>query len=268
MGQIDQYRVEKIISLLHMKKTILLFTFTLTAFSNHSNTAWADPADYVKMPAIEYGERELETKYGTSKLADGEGRISAGTFGVGYGVTPFWFTEAYVKYQKTPNERTRFDAVEWENKFLLTETGKYPIDVGLFVELEVPRNRDEGFEFRFGPLLQTEFGRIQVNSNFFLKRQVRQMAGSDPQVTEFHYQLQAKYRLMREFEYGVQAFGELGKWNHWDSRDQQNHRIGPAIFGKIPLEGKQAIRYDAAWLFGVSKAAPDSTLRVQLEYEF
>ena len=51
-----------------MKKTILLFTFTLTAFSNHSNTAWADPADYVKMPAIEYGERELETKYGTSKL--------------------------------------------------------------------------------------------------------------------------------------------------------------------------------------------------------
>ena len=251
--------------MLPVKKTILSF---LLAASAISNIARADPADYVKVPSIEYGERELELKYGTSKLAAGEGRISAGTFGLGYGVTPFWFTEAYVKYQQTPNERTRFDAVEWENKFMLTETGKYAVDLGVFVELEVPRNRDEGFEFRFGPLLQTEFGRIQVNSNFFLKRQVRVAAGSDPQVTEFHYQLQAKYRLMREFEFGLQAFGELGKWNHWDARDKQNHRAGPAIFGKIPMGGKAAVRYDLAWLAGASQAAPDSTVRLQLEYEF
>ena len=97
---------------------------------------------------------------------------------------------------------------------------------------------------------------------------MRAGAGSDSQVTELHYQLQAKYRLRREFEFGVQAFGELGKWNHWDSHDEQNHRIGPAIFGKFPLGGKEAIRYDVAWLVGASKAAPDATLRLQLEYEF
>ena len=233
-----------------------------------SGTAWADPADYVKVPAIEYGERELELKYGTSKLADGEGRVSAGTFGVGYGVTPYWFTEAYVKYQKTPGERTHYDAIEWENKFLLTETGKYFADLGFFIELEVPRDRSEGVEFRFGPLLQTEFGRVQINSNFFLKRSVRVGAASEPQSTQFQYQLQAKYRLMREFEFGVQAFGELGKWNHWDPAEKQNHRIGPAIFGKVPMGGKAAIRYDMALLVGASKAAPDSTLRIQLEYEF
>ena len=248
-----------------MKKNILTFLIAACAIST---SVWADPADYVKVPSVEYGERELELKYGTSKLPDSEGRISAGTFGLGYGVTPNWFTEVYVKYQKTPDDRTRFDAIEWENKFLLTETGKYPVDLGVFVELEVPRDRREGFEFRFGPLLQTDFGRIQVNANLFLKRQVRVGANSDPQVTEFHYQLQAKYRLMREFEFGVQAFGELGKWSHWDSSDKQNHRIGPAIFGKIPTRTKEAIRYDFAWLLGASKAAPDSTVRLQLEYEF
>ena len=247
-----------------MKKTLSL----LLAASAMSTAVWADPADYVKVPTIEYGERELEIKYGTSKFPDGEGRLSAGTFGFGYGVTPYWFTEAYVKYEKAPSERTRYDAIEWENKFLLTETGKYPVDLGIFVELEVPRNRDEGYEFRLGPLLQTDFGRVQVNTNLFLKRQVRTGAGSDPQVAEFNYQLQAKYRLMREFEFGAQAFGELGKWNHWDSSDKQNHRIGPAIFGKFPTRAKEAIQYDVAWLIGVSKAAPDSTLRLQLEYEF
>ena len=243
------------------------FPFLLAA-SAISPSVWADPADYVKVPSIEYGERELELKYGTSKLPDGEGRISAGTFGLGYGVTPNWFTEAYIKYQKTPGEHTRFDAIEWENKFLITEPGKYPVDLGMFVELEVPRDRNEGYEFRFGPLLQTDFGLVQVNSNFFLKRQVRAGAGADPQVTEFHYQLQAKYRLMREFEFGMQALGELGKWNHWESSDKQNHRVGPAIFGKIPTRAKEAIRYDLAWLVGASKAAPDSTMRLQLEYEF
>ena len=248
-----------------MKNTVRSLLFAASAICS---SVWADPADYVKVPSIEYGERELELKYGTSKLPDGEGRISAGTFGLGFGVTPNWFTEAYVKYQKMPNERTRFDAIEWENKFLLTETGKYPVDLGVFIELEVPRDRNEGYEFRFGPLLQTDFGRIQVNSNFLLKRQVRVGTNSDSQITELHYQFQAKYRLVREFEFGLQALGELGKWNHWNSRNKQNHRIGPALYGKIPTRSKEAIRYDFAWLIGASSAAPDSTVRVQLEYEF
>jgi hypothetical protein len=232
------------------------------------NLARADPADYVKTPAVEYGEREIEAKYGTSRLAAGEGRVSAGTIGMGYGVTPTWFTEAYVKYQKPPGERTHYDAFEWENKFQLTETGKYPVDLGLFVELEVPRDRAEGYEFRFGPLLQTEFDRVQLNANLFLKRSVRVGADSEPQITEMHYQAQAKYRLLREFEFGVQAFGELGKWRHWEARDHQTHLVGPAIFGRLPLGAHQALKYDLAWLAGAGKASPDSTLRLQLEYEF
>ncbi len=248
-----------------MKNKIAPFLISISAISS---PAWADPEDYVKVPTVEYGERELEVKYGSSKFANDKGQFSTGTFGLGYGITPYWFTEAYMKYKKAPGERTHYDAFEWENKFQLTETGKYPVDIGLFIELEVPRARNEGYEFRFGPLLQGEFDRVQVNANLFLKRQVGLASDSEPAVTEFHYQLQAKYRLMREFEFGVQAFGELGKWNHWEPREQQNHRIGPAIFGKIPLGGKEAMRYDAAWLVGASKAAPDSTLRFQFEYEF
>jgi hypothetical protein len=45
------------------------------------------------------------------------------------------FTEVYLKYEKQGGDGTRFDALEWENKFQLTETGKYPVDVGLTTEL-------------------------------------------------------------------------------------------------------------------------------------
>lgn len=107
-----------------------------------------------------------------------------------------------------------------------------------------------------------------MNRSVFLKRSVRVGAGSEPQVTEIHYSLQARFRLARELEFGVPAFGELGQWNHWNFRDKQNHRIGPAIFGQQSLGGREAIRYDFSLLAGASKAAPHSMLRLQLEHEF
>ena len=48
----------------------------------------------------------------------------------------------------------------------------------------------------------------------------------------------------------------------------REHRIGPAIFGKVKLQGREAIRYNAALLFGETNAAPRQTFRLQAEYEF
>jgi len=82
------------------------------------------------------------------------------------------------------------------------------------------------------------------------------------------YQWQAKYRWRPEFEFGLQGFGDVGKWNDWDAHDVQMHTLGPAIFGKFPLGGAHVFKYNAAVLFKASSAAPDRTLRAQLEYEF
>ena len=226
----------------------------------------AGPADYVYLPNVEYGEREFDFKYGSAK-APGEDRLRAASMGFGYGAKEWWFTEFYLKYQREGIAATRFDAVEWENKFQLTETGKYPVDLGFITEIEVPRQRSEGYEFRFGPLLQTEFGRVQLNANLLLERVYRNADGLSHN-TEIGYQWQAKYRWLPQLEWGLQGFGEMGNWKDWDSRDKQNHRLGPAVFGKIALGNHQALRYNAAWLFGASSAAPDHTFRLQAEYEF
>src|SRR6185295_16157387 len=101
---------------------------------------------------------------------------------------------------------------------------------------------------------QFDTGAIRWNANLLFERVFRSHEeGSHP--TEMGYQLQARYTLNRAMEVGVQAFGEMGKWNHWEARDDQNHRIGPAIFGKVKLDGREAIRYNAALLFGETKAS-------------
>ncbi len=228
-----------------------------------SSVASGGPAEYVFVPAVEYGEREVDFKYGSANT-DGELGTQAASIGFGYGAKPWWFTEFYAKY-KREDGRTFFDAFEWENKFQLTETGKYPVDLGWIVELERPQDRAEGYELTTGPLFQTEFGLLQLNANVLVQSI---FSSRDSDTTELGYQWQVKYRWRQELEWGAQGFGEVGKWRHWEPSAQQNHRWGPAIFGKIALDGRQAIRYNAALLLGLTNVSPDRTLRLQVEYEF
>src|SRR5579859_369214 len=135
--------------------------------------------DYVRVPSVEYGEREIDFKYATAKLKEsddefaGAGRLSAGSLGFGWGATQWWFTELYAKYHKEPGDKAKYDAWEWENKFQLTEPNKYFADVGFFTEIEVPRNRDEGYELVWGPLVQFYTGDLQWNVNPVFTRVVR-----------------------------------------------------------------------------------------------
>jgi hypothetical protein len=227
--------------------------------------ASAGPADYVYMPAVEYGEREIDFKFGTAKQQDGT-RATVSSLGFGYGATEYWFTELYLKREHEGSEGLTL--AEWENKFQLTETGKYAVDVGLITEIEAPlSNSKEPWEFKIGPLFQTEFGKLQLNGNLLFERKFGG-DGDDHHITEIGYQWQAKYRWKSVFEFGLQGMGEMGEWDHWERSSEQNHRVGPAVFGKFALGQKQAIKYNAALLYGVSEFAPDHTFRLQAEYEF
>lgn len=213
--------------------------------------ATAGASDYVHVPAVEYGEREIDIKYGTEKMKDSEGgeRTSDGSAGFGYGVTQWWFTEAYLKWKKEGGEKTKYDAFEWENKFQLTEPNQYPVDVGFFIEIERPQNRVEGYEWAFGPLFQFDTGPIRWNVNPLLEK-VTGSKEEGPHPLELGYQLQAAYRLANGMDVGVQAFGDLGKWNDWEPHNEQLHRIGPAIFGKVKLAdgpGSQGTRVSIAF---------------------
>jgi len=229
-----------------------------------ARAAFAGPAAYVHTPIVEYGEHEIDVHGGRARLGDGS-HESGFVTGYGLGVTPWWFTEAYVVFEGATGEPTKAEAVEWENVFQLTETGKHAADVGFLLEIERPRDHAEGYELKYGPLLQAESGRAQWNGNLLFERHVR---ATEPSETEMLYEWQVKYRWLPAFEPGFQGFGEVGQWDHWEASSEQSHILGPALFGKVGLGGQHALRYDAAVLFAASRAAPDRTLRFRLEYEF
>jgi hypothetical protein len=232
-----------------------------------STSAFAGTADYVYMPSVEYGEREIDFKYGsgTPPAAD---RQTVGSIGFGYGATEYWFTELYLKreIEGSVNDVT---IAEWENKFQLLETGKYPVDMGFITEIEVPVSASGPWEVKVGPLFQTEFGKLQLNANALYERKFSSDGSGIQYPTEFSYQWQIKYRLQAEFEFGAQGFGGLGEWDNWvGSKAEEGHSVGPAVFGKVSMGSRQAIKYNAAWLTGTGATTPERTFRMQLEYEF
>ena len=64
-----------------------------------STAAIAGPADYVFLPNVEYGEREIDFKFGSARQPGGDD-LRAASVGFGYGAREWWFTEFYFKYQR------------------------------------------------------------------------------------------------------------------------------------------------------------------------
>lgn len=229
------------------------------------NPAVAGPADKIYSPTVEKGEVELEFKAGQARPGDGGVRTTESIIALGYGFTDWWFAEVEFNYKRVEPEKSRYDASALENVFQLTETGRYPVDIGLLLEIERPQDRTEGYEVKWGPLLQTEFGKWQLNGNLLFECNHRNL---EPGPTKLLHQAQIKYRWRKELEFGIQSFGEVGQWNAWLPRPSREHSIGPAIFGKIGLGSHHAFKYNLAVLTGNSPATADRTLRLQTEFEF
>ena len=117
----------------------------------------------------------------------------------------------------------------------------------------------------YGPMFQAEWGKIQGNLNIFIQKHIRATETFD---TELRYQMQIKYRNSEQLEWGAQAFGNVGQWDRWSATSKQEFKVGPALFGKIKTGTKEAIKWNSALLVGTTNATPNTTLRIQTEYEF
>jgi len=242
--------------------TIFVLLVALVPVSAHAGSA-----DYVYMPTVEHGEREIDFKYGTGTPPAGE-QQTVNSLGFGYGATEYWFTELYLK-REVVGTSSDVTLAEWENKFQLFETGKYPLEMGIITEIEAPISVSGPWEVKVGPLFQTEFGKLQLNANALFERKYASDGSGTQYPTELLYQWQIKYRLQTEFEFGAQGFGGLGEWDNWiGSKLEEGHRVGPAIFGKLPMGNRQVLKYNAAWLIGTGPTTAENTFRMQLEYEF
>lgn len=244
-----------------MKKIcgISVFAVLLAA----SAAAFADPGYYLVSTYEDEGEKTVDFRFWDSKPSD-KAAVYAPEIGVGYGVTKRWYTELYTSYLHTDFTGTKQYGWTWQNDYLLTQ-GQYPFDLALHLDLQRYHDPWLGYSTEFGPVFQTDFGRTQVNANFFLEREYRN--GEENQ-TELNYQWGAKYRWKSYLQFGVQGFGELGKWNDWSPQSQQSHRIGPIVAGTLRFAGDQELEYEAGVFTGKIYGQNAKVFSMRLQYPF
>lgn len=210
-----------------------------------SGTAAADPGYYVVTPYDEAGVRFVDFRYWAVKPT-GSAEVVWPEIGLGYGVNSRWTTELFASWIGSSQMATRLSSWNWQNDVLLTQ-GEWPVDVALHAQLVHTRGYERETLIEFGPLLQTDVGRTQLNGNLFFERNLSE---SPQPPTQLKYQWQVRHRWMHGLHVGAQGFGELGPWDEWLPHAQQSHRAGPAVFASLPLAGGARLDLQAAFLLG------------------
>jgi len=181
-----------------------------------------------------------------------------------YGVNNWWQTELELEINRAPGpgNTTDYSQVTTENLFQFTERGEYWMDAGFFIEYGQSSHAPN--ETTFGPVLRKEiFGTIDT-VNLFIQKDLGKHASGRP---VFLYAWETRLDLGTPIEPGFQAYGQPGQFGHFAALGQQDHRLGPQLFGIIEKIGPGSLSWNGGILFGLTPGAPRQTLRWQAEYE-
>jgi hypothetical protein len=181
-----------------------------------------------------------------------------------YGVNEWWQTELELEFNRAPGpgNPTDYTQVTTENLIQLTERGEYWMDAGFFVEYGQAAHAPD--ETTFGPVLRKEFAHTIDTLNLFVEKDIGGAASGRPSLL---YAWETRIDLGTPIEPGFQAYGEPGPLGHFAPTGQQDHRIGPQLFGVVEKIGPGSLEWNGGILFGLTPAAPRITLRWQAEYE-
>lgn len=223
----------------------------------------------VYSPVVESGVTEVEYRgFRDFDRRDEINRRQTHLLGVGRGFTDYWAGEVYGEFEKEEgNESLKLESFELESRFQFAPQGKYWADTGLLVEYEHPVHHGDPGEFTVAPLIEKELTtRLIATLNLRFTREVGSNAAPG---TEFGYGARLKYNLHPRFEPALEFFGNPGRINHFPTRSEQPHWIGPAFYGKVGIgHHGETLSYSAAALFATTSAASDKRAIFRVEYEF
>lgn len=245
-----------------MRPSSLLRTFlTLIICAALVHPAYAGPKR-IYSPYVEEGELELEY-YGTAAVdddsdVDGE---NAHKVAVGYGVNNFWFTELVGEVEQSGESGadSEWTAIEWENRFQLTEPGQYWLDAGLYAAYEHSLETDHADKLEAKILLEKDFGKFSHMANISFEQEIGEYSEDH---LEMELAWSSRYRYQPWLEPGFEIYSELGRADNMESFDEQEHLAGPVIYGDFA----QHFHYELGYLFGISDASPDGEARWLIEY--
>ena len=179
-----------------------------------------------------------------------------------YGFTDHTEAAVYLDYGKTQDGTWTQAAKRVRIRHSFAEKGEYPVDMGLYAELERPYHEDNTLEGELKVTLEKDFGLWTLNFNPAFSKVLK---GVDTNAGwNFGYAAAVVYRLNETWHPRLDFFGDLGKLSHFAPRQEQIHLISPAVDIKLGRGFKAGI----GMAFGLTRASEQRLIRTRIEYEF
>ena len=246
------------------KKDIPFFLAVITVASPCMVSA--DLTDMkVYSPIVEKGDLQFEV-IGNVVIDDADEHhgFKHQEFELEYGVTDFWATSITASIIEPAGEALKYDILGWENTFQLTGEGRYWLDFGFHMEVEVNDEGDEPHNLEGRFLFRRVSGAFEhiLNLNF-----EQQFGNAADESTELEYIWRTKYSLNETTAIGFEAFGAPGEIKYLPALSEQEHRLGPAFYRDIKF-GDVALELNLIWLIGLTGSSAAHTPHWQIEIEF
>ena len=237
-------------------------SLAVIALAVAGSVSTASAIDKIYSPNITKGEFEME--YGGSTTFDGnhdKNDLEAHEVELEYGLTDRIQLELNSSFENQAGESLQSEATGFGGRYQFTEQGEYWVDTGVLMTYNWATHRNvdpDTLEAKL--LLEKQTGDFLHRANIGIEQDVGSHAEDGPDRV---FLWNSRYRYDRHFEPGFEIQSDFGKANRVHSFDQQEHYIGPAVFGQIIPN----LKYEAAFYTGISKAASSGAARILLEYE-
>jgi hypothetical protein len=203
---------------------------------------------------VQAGEPEIELRYGRLNGGpdDGEDGLKVEA---GYGVTDRLRVGGMIEFEREPGQPHRADSVSVEAIYALGKAGG--IDVAVYGEYELGFLGPDKIETKL--VLQRRTAAFDLRLNLIAEKA---LASGAP--VELGYAAGAYAAVGGDLQLGIEAYGELGTFNHFAPRAE--HFVGPVARFEIEGLGPE-LGLQVGYLFPLGAARDDTDGQLQLRLE-
>jgi len=178
-----------------------------------------------------------------------------------YGLTDKIDLAAYLDLQRPNGEDLEYAASRFRARGALWDKGRFPVDLGWYLEAELPHDGASDLELDFRPLVSRDVGRFSfdLNPGFELPT-----VSEERRTLEFNYAARVYYRWSRRFVPGLEFYGDIGQIRTIDPSRDQEHYVFPVLYGRLA----RGLKFVAGPGFGLTRTSDPVILKLGVEYEF
>ncbi|MDE3060632.1 MAG: hypothetical protein KGJ06_06435 [Pseudomonadota bacterium] len=218
-------------------------------------------ADFtVDTPIVDKGYADIET---TNSFAfdhrNAQNAVHEHRLGFDYAPLQGWLITMEGVEDKEPRDDWRFIGTNIESVVTLTRNDDHWLSSGVRVHYTIGHDRNPG-QAEAALLLEKTIGKFTYTANFVFDRETGPERES---AVAGALNWRVLYGYEEALNPAIEAYSSVGRANHFAALQDEEHRIGPVLQGKL---GR--IDYDIGWLFGLTNATADHMLKVNLNYEF